>query len=164
MRLSNFILSNIEPIVQAWEDFAGSMVTPGAPLDATQLRDHAELMLRTIAKDLATEQTAQQQREKSRGSGPHSEGTAAQSHAITRLMAGFTIDQVVAEFRALRASVVRHWMSQVSSGAELEVQDMIRFNEAIDQALAESVASYTQAVQDSQNIFWASLATTCEPL
>ncbi|MGY4494370.1 ATP-binding protein [Pseudomonas sp. TE3610] len=153
MRLSSFILDNVEPILQAWEDFAGSMTTPGGPLNATELRDHADLMLRTIAEDLATEQTAQQQHEKSWGTGPHYDGTAAQSHAMTRLMAGFTIDQVVAEFRALRASVVSHWMSQASGGAKLEVQDMIRFNEAIDQALAESVASYTQAVQDSRNIF-----------
>lgn len=153
MRLSSFLLEHIEPIVQEWEDFARTMPTDGKPLDSEALRDHAELMLRTIAADLRTEQSAQEQIDKSQGRGPSVEDSAAASHAITRLMSGFSVDQVVAEFRALRASVVSHWMKQVKAGAPFEVQDMIRFNEAIDQALAESISSYTQAVQGSRNIF-----------
>jgi signal transduction histidine kinase len=68
-------------------------------------------------------------------------------------MTGFSINQVVAEFRALRASVMRQWMKQVNQDGSFEVDDVIRFNEAIDQALVESVASYTEAVQASHNIF-----------
>ncbi len=153
MRLSAFILANIEPIVQEWENFARTLSTAASPLDAENLRDHAELMLRTIATDLDTEQSQRQQRDKSRGRGPLQEGTAAQSHAITRLVAGFTIDQVAAEFRSLRASVVSHWMAHIQAGGTFDVQDLIRFNEAIDQALAESIGSYTTAVQASRTIF-----------
>jgi signal transduction histidine kinase len=153
MRLSGFILENIEPIVQQWENFARTMDTPGKPLDTEALRDHAELMLRSIAADLGTEQSAQQQVEKSQGHDASEELTAAKSHAITRLMSGFTIDQLVAEFRALRASVINHWMDQMKAGTPLQVEDMIRFNEAIDQALAESINSYSKAVQASRNVF-----------
>lgn len=153
MRLSVFILENIEPIVQEWENFARTMDTPGKPLNTEALRDHAELMLRTIAADLRTEQSAQEQVDKSQGHGTSQEETAAKTHAITRLMSGFTIDQLVSEFRALRASVISHWMKQVRSGTEFQVEDMIRFNEAIDQALAESINSYTEAVQASRNVF-----------
>lgn len=153
MRLSRFILEHLESIVQEWENFARTMDTPGKPLDSEALRDHAELMLRAIAADLDTEQSAQQQMDKSQGLGPSEQGSAAESHAITRLLAGFTIDQVGAEFRALRASVVRQWMAAVKAGAQFEVDDLIRFNEAIDQALAESIASYTSSVHASRNIF-----------
>ncbi|RML36830.1 Sensor histidine kinase [Pseudomonas syringae pv. atrofaciens] len=146
MRLSGFILENIEAIVREWTDFARTLSALGEPLDTTELRDHAEQMLRAIATDLQTDQSLQQQVDKSQGHGVSNEQTAAKSHAITRLMSGFTIDQVVSEFRALRASVIKQWMSRETQDAQQQIEDMIRFNEAIDQALAESISSYTGAV------------------
>jgi signal transduction histidine kinase len=153
MRLADFILANIEPIVERWTHFARTMDTPGKPLDTAALRDHSEQMLRAIAADLRTTQSLQQQLDKSQGQGPSIPDTAAHSHAMARLMSGFTMDQVVAEFRALRASVIHQWMGQAQHDTPLQVEDMIRFNEGIDQALAESIASYTHAVQASRNIF-----------
>lgn len=67
-------------------------------------------MLRAIAADLQTDQSSQEQVDKSQGQVESQEDTAAKTHAITRLMSGFTIDQVVSEFRALRASVIKQWM------------------------------------------------------
>ncbi|MFA0997580.1 MULTISPECIES: sensor histidine kinase [Pseudomonas syringae group] len=153
MRLSGFILENIEPIVKEWADFARTMSTPGEPLDASALRDHAGQMLQAIAADLMTRQSSQEQVDKSQGQVVSEEDTAAKTHAMTRLMSGFTIDQVVSEFRALRASVIKLWMAQERGDTHSQMGDMIRFNEAIDQALAESISSYTGAVQASRNIF-----------
>jgi len=153
MRLSDFILENIEPILQEWEDFARSLNTPGKSLDDEALRDHAQRMLQAVAADLCTTQSSEEQDAKSKGHGVQDDDSAARTHAIVRLVSGFTVDQLVSEFRALRASVISLWMQHISEGAPFEVQDMIRFNEAVDQALAESVASYTQAVQASRNIF-----------
>ncbi|MGN2431059.1 ATP-binding protein [Pseudomonas syringae] len=153
MRLSGFILENIDPIVQEWTDFAHTMATPGEPLDTKELRDHAEQMLRAIATDLQTDQSSQEQVDKSQGQVVSEDQTPAKTHAITRLMSGFTIDQVVSEFRALRASVIKQWMIQETADTKVQMEDMIRFNEAIDQALAESISSYTSAVQASRNIF-----------
>ncbi|WP_277758040.1 sensor histidine kinase [Pseudomonas sp. A34-9] len=153
MRLSSFLISNIEPILQEWENFARTISTGSKALESEELRDHAEQMLRAIAADLLTHQTRQEQIEKSQGLAPADDDSAAKTHAITRLMAGFTIEQVTSEFRALRTSVTSHWMRQVKAGEEFEVEDMIRFNEAIDQALAESISSYTAAVQASRDVF-----------
>ena len=154
MRLSDFILENLEPILQAWEDFARTIETPGADLDSEALRDHAEQMLRAIVSDLRTKQTKREQAAKSQGQAPvNDEETAAETHAMTRLMAGFTIDQMVSEYRALRTSVVSQWMRQVKDGTPINVDDMTRFHEAIDQALAESIASYSRAVEASRNVF-----------
>lgn len=41
MRLSTFIDENVEPILQAWEDFARTITVPGKALDTEALRDHA---------------------------------------------------------------------------------------------------------------------------
>lgn len=153
MRLSDFILKNIEPILQTWEDFARSLETPGTPLDREDLRDHAHAMLLAIADDLRNTQSSQEQAEKSKGHDPQNDTTAANVHALSRLLSGFTIEQVVAEFRALRASVIKQWVNDASRKADIDVEDMIRFNEAIDQALARSVGSYTEAVQASRNVF-----------
>ncbi|WP_431033326.1 ATP-binding protein [Pseudomonas yamanorum] len=154
MRLPDFIVDNIEPILQAWEDFARTIVTPGADLDRAALRDHAEQMLRAIVADLRTTQTVQEQIDKAQGMGPSGKHeTAAETHAVTRLLAGFTIDQMVSEYRALRSSVLGQWTNQFKAGTSLNFDDMIRFNEAIDQALAESIASYSRAVEASRNIF-----------
>lgn len=154
MRLPDFILENLEPILQAWEDFARTIDTPGEELDSVALRDHAEQMLRAIVSDLRTKQTRQEQIAKAQGHAPEDEQeTAAETHAMTRLMAGFTIDQMVSEYRALRTSVVSQWMRQVKDGTPINVDDMTRFHEAIDQALAESIASYSRAVEASRNMF-----------
>ncbi|WP_426234670.1 ATP-binding protein [Pseudomonas sp. TWP3-2] len=154
MRLSDFITDNIEPILQDWEDFARTIDTPGAPLGTNALRDHAEQMLQAIVVDLRTKQTAQEQLAKSHGNAPASPvETPAETHAVTRLMAGFTIDQMASEYRALRASVLSQWSKQMKAGTPLDVDDMTRFHEAIDQALAESIASYSRAVEVSRNVF-----------
>lgn len=151
MRLSDFILQNQEPILQAWEEFARSVDTPMPAMGPLGLRDHAEYILRSVALDMCTSQSPQEQIDKSHGLGPVTEDeSAAQSHAITRLMAGFSLDQMVSEYRALRSSVLRLWLTQGYSGEDHQVEDMIRFNEAIDQALVESIAAYGQAVETTR--------------
>lgn len=116
MRLSDFILENVEPILQAWEDFARSVETPMPAMDAKGLRNHAEYILNAVALDLRTAQTEQQQIDKSHGLGPVADNESpAQSHALTRLTAGFTLNKMVSEYRALRSSVLRLWLAEGSA-------------------------------------------------
>src|SRR6478736_972573 len=60
---------------------------------------------------------------------------------------------MVSEYRALRASVVKLWISRHPALAATDVSDLTRFNEAIDQAMTESVAQYTKTTTRSRNIF-----------
>ncbi len=154
MRLSDFILDNMEVILQAWDEFARSVDTPLPDLDKLGLRNQAEYILRAVVLDMRTLQTDQQQIDKSHGYGPVSKDkTAAQSHAVTRLMAGFTLDQMVSEYRALRSSVLRLWLTQENMGeAHQNADDMVRFNEAVDQVLVESIGSYGQAVETNRKM------------
>lgn len=79
--------------------------------------------------------------------------TAAQTHALLRAKAGFDIEQVVAEYRALRASVLRLWLDHAPHFGDDASDDLVRFNEAIDQAVAESVTYYTAEVDRWRHVF-----------
>lgn len=141
MRLAEFILRDMGRILSEWESFASTLLPAAGNMTPPALRNHAPQILRAIAKDLATPQTRHEQREKSLGrapSPPEGRETAAQTHALMRARRGFNIRQLVAEYRALRASVLRLWIDDFKLVAA-DLDDLMRFNEAIDQAVAESV-------------------------
>ena len=153
MRLPNFIEANLEPILQAWERFARDIDVPRQDLAASALRNHAEQILKAAARDMRTPQTEGQQIRKSQGLAPQSDHeTAAQTHAVLRLIDGFTMDQMVSEYRALRSSVLRLWLAQEAISSPSQIEDMVRFNEAIDQALVESISAYGQAVETTRKL------------
>lgn len=150
MRLSQFILLNMEPILQEWENFARSLGPVTATMDTVGLRDHAELMLRELVADLETPQNRLQQQAKSLGNAPQRAANqapaAATSHGATRAEEGFSLEQMVAEYRALRASVLRLWANVQPTPDESSFQELMRFNEAIDEALAASIKYYSDTV------------------
>jgi len=150
MRLSAFILANMEPILRDWVDFARSLGDVTSEMDASGLRDHAELILRAVAADLETPQSAAQQEAKSEGDAParpaHLPASAATSHGVVRAEEGFSLEQMVSEYRALRASVLRLWAKVQTAPDPESFQELMRFNEAIDEALADSIKTYSHAV------------------
>jgi len=70
-------------------------------------------------------------------------GQMGQIHAELRIEFGFNLVQMVSEYRALRASVLRLWDRHGSS----DPTGVTRFNEAIDEALGEAVARFTETTQ-----------------
>lgn len=157
MRLSKFIRDNIEIILQEWENFALTL-NPLRTSGKVKLRDHAQQMLYVICTDLDTFQGEHDSIEKSKGNAPAVSGdTAAEIHASDRVNSGFAIEDLLAEYRAMRSSVLRLWQFQMNVLGPLEVADMLRFNEAVDQSLAESVARFSEMLRDSQNVFMAIL-------
>lgn len=155
-RFSDFIRSHEEELLEEWERFARSL--PGG-LSATVevLRDHAREMLHVIADDLDQPQTDKQQLAKSLGEADASAfertATAAQAHGAGRAEQGFSVGQMVSEFRALRASVLRHWAEHRKESGPDQLEDITRFNEAIDQAIAESVQRYTRNIENARERF-----------
>jgi signal transduction histidine kinase len=120
------------------------------------LRDHIEEILNFVADDLESHQTKQEQVEKSQGLGPDDtpfSQSAAEVHASLRFTDGFNIDQMVSGYRALRASVVKQWIARNQVLAATDLEDRTRFNEAIDQAMTESVAQYANSLSHSRNLF-----------
>lgn len=161
MRLADFILSNGESILSEWEAFARTCVPASATMDIAGLRDHAAQMLNAIAVDLTQPQSAHEQSEKSRGREPLAESgtpaTAASAHGAGRAESGFTVVQMVAEYRALRASVLRLWTREQGQLETADIDDLTRFNEAIDQSLTESVVRFSDEVDRAKETFLAIL-------
>jgi len=158
MRLAQFINENIEEILVEWEAFALSLLAPGQVMTSLALRDHATQILQAVAEDIETNQTELEQAYKSKGFVQIAEATrtAAQTHGALRYLSGFDLRQLAAEFRALRATVLRLWLKRGAHDPSTLYQ-MTRFNEAIDQALAESIANYSDEVARSRDTFLAIL-------
>jgi signal transduction histidine kinase len=155
MRLKVFILQNMEAILVEWESFAASLVPNASTLSALLLRDHAQQILEAIVQDLSAPQSGNVPSEKSiAATGPvhGAPKTAAETHGYLRASDGFDIKQMASEYRALRASVLRLWMAECGP-AGLHQDDLMRFNEAIDQALAESINFFTEKVEEQRNLF-----------
>ncbi len=160
MRLAEFIVANREPILAEWDAFARTCAPASGTMDLTALRDHADEMLTVIAADLGTSQGGFAQSEKSKGRAWNEDPgvpTAAEEHGAGRAESGFTVEQMIAEYRALRASVIRLWTKAKGELVPDDVEDLTRFNEAIDQSLAESVTRYNQDLEESKEIFLAIL-------
>jgi signal transduction histidine kinase len=159
MRLSKFITENMEEILVEWESFAKTIHPASKTMDSLTLRDHAKLILEAAAKDIETFQTDAEQSDKSKGlaEGLAGKETAATTHGALRHIAGFDLEQLGSEYRALRASVISLWKRRLTEFDETEFEEMTRFNEAIDQALAESISSYSEEVDRSRQTFLAIL-------
>lgn len=160
MRLSDFITQQADRIVDEWEQFAKTITPAAEYLDRAALRDHAKAILLAAARDMAKPQSASEQMAKARGEGPEktpSLDKAGASHGELRHTVGFDLVQMTSEFRHLRACVIRLWVDSLESPDMAYFQDMIRFNEAIDEALAESTEAYAEQVNRSRDIFLAIL-------
>ena len=163
MRLAEFILANIEPILAEWEAFARSL-SPGATMTIVALRDDAESILLATARDMQNPQSLQQQASKSKGHGGAG-GTASDRldnasdlHGVDRVGWGFHITEVVSEYRALRASALRLWRESLPEPDLNDIDDITRFNESLDQSLARGVHSYSKRIDESRQMFLAILS------
>lgn len=156
MSLAAFIKSNVDRIVDDCELFARTMLPAAASMDKEALRDHAAQILEAVWRDLGRPQSPSEQHQKSLGRAPiaaNAPETAAQTHGTLRAGHGFNISQTAAEYRALRASVLRLWFETAPILNADAVDEITRFNEALDQALAESIAYFAAAAARDRNLF-----------
>ena len=161
MELAPFIRSNEDAIVADWEAFAHTSVPAAAHMDRSALRDHIKGLLRFIADDLETSETERERSEKSKGRGPKEGGphdSAAETHAALRFNGGFDTIEMISEFRALRASVIKLWRVEWAKTDAADIlPDLLRFNEAIDQIMTESLGRFTQKLAHSGTQFVGTL-------
>lgn len=159
MKLYRFINEYLEAILTEWVAFAHTLDPASDHMSTLALRDHAKGILQAIALDIETSQNQHQQYQKSRGQAPEPGGkeSAASNHGALRQAGDFSLLQLSSEFRALRATVLRLWLRQVREMSDDTAYEMIRFNEAIDQALAESIITYSARAEHMRELFLAIL-------
>ena len=113
-------------------------------MTADELRDHAHEMLTAMVEDLGAAQSATEESQKSKGLGlTRAMQASGELHADARITHRFDAKQVVAEFRALRASVLRLY---AADGGEADLHGVQRFNEAVDEVLTASIERYSDRV------------------
>lgn len=156
MRLSGFIRENLEPILADWVDFARQQLPAASGLDERALRDHGKLILEEIAADIDRPQDAAARQAKSEGNSTTAStarNVPSRSHARQRERQGFEVEQMVAEYRALRATVLRLWGASSTLAGAADLEDVIRFNEAVDQATAESLSVFLAEMDKTRDLF-----------
>lgn len=157
MKLSVFIVSHMPQILAEWERYAQTMRPAADVMSMVALRDHAEEMLRAVALDIEQWQTPHEAIDKSRGLEDDMGVTAAALHGAMRQASQFSLLQLSSEFRALRAAVLRGWLPVADLSIPRTIDAVVRFNEAIDQALAESIVTYSQRADETRDLFLAIL-------
>lgn len=160
MRLAEFIEKNNEKIADEWVEYACNNIEAAKGLKLEEVRDHVIEMLEGICVDMNTDQSVEEQEVKSKGNKEKQVGDdkAAKDHGAQRVDMGFDIVALSSEFRALRASVLRLWSREGQwTNTEEETQDIIRFNEAIDEAWMYSLERFHNKVDESKNWFLAVL-------
>ena len=151
LALSGFIDRHMDRILAQWQAFAQTLLPAAATMTPLALREHGKEILQAIAKEIGSDGIHAQ---------PHAgpgEQTAAATHGALRHLSGFNLLQLGAEYRALRASVMKLWRSHLPREHHDALDDVARFNESIDHALADSMASYADEVERSRDTFLAIL-------
>ena len=158
MKLSRFLTERAEDILVQWEAFAKTLEPAAASMTNEALRDHAHQIIRAIAVDIESLQSRAEQTAKSHGDGSTKFPRGAASvHGTLREVSGFSLVQLTAEFRALRASVLRLWLPTISEFNQEVHEELVRFNEAVDQALAESALTFSEHNNQTRERFLAIL-------
>ena len=141
--LAEFIVKERVRIVAEWEAFARTLLPAAGDMTSMALRDHANEILAAITGDMRSRQSAAEQAKKSKGRGEAQRlSDMGQLHAAIRIEGGFKLPQLVAEYRALRASVLRLW-----GKTGTDPDGVMRFNEAVDEALTEAVHTFTTTTE-----------------
>jgi signal transduction histidine kinase len=159
--LADYIRAEVNAIVDEFADFARTHLKSAERLSAEDLRDTAAELLSRIAEDIDSRQSEAERSDKSRDDSPdNSPGLVdeAKNHAQDRLAASFSLNEIVSEFRALRANVVRRWREAGVADPETAVEEVVRFNEAVDQALTESIGWYTSRRDESRELLSGMIA------
>ncbi|HSH87152.1 MAG TPA: ATP-binding protein [Methylophilus sp.] len=146
--MAEVIDSHVDDILKEWDAFVASQFSSAENITALAGRDHRSEILRTIAEDLRQPQTSTASFTKSpvlASAIKNVPETGAEMHGRIRAEDGFSITEIVSEYRALRATVMRLWtISNTSPFDSTAIEDVTRFNQALDQAIAESVDYFNQ--------------------
>ena len=159
MKLSSFIQSDMEAILAEWDVFARANEPVEGGMSDRSLRDHARAMLEDVAREMETAQSEEERQLKSEGNeSPSRRGpSAAAKHGRERQSNDFTLVKLGAEFRALRATVLRLWQPHLDVVDAQALEQVIRFNEGMDKALADSIQSWSERADHLRELFLAIL-------
>ena len=145
--LSGFIDQHMDEIIAEWE----ALLPAEATITSLALRERAQPILQAIAQEIHRDEAGARPLDRA------AQGTAATAHGALLHASGCNLLQLGAEYRALRSSVVKLWRAHLAKEHHGALDDLRRFNESVDQALAQSIASYADELARSRDTFLAIL-------
>ena len=147
MSLPHFIHESLDDILCEWENEC--VRTPRGAAEPAVRRVHFGKVLQAVAEEMkrikaAADPAAAIASPAAFERRPGGDGSAApHSHA----------SQLVDDYALLRASVVRLWRRKHPSPSAEDLDDLVRFNEAMDRSLAELTATFSPSESQPQSLF-----------
>lgn len=163
MKLSTFILDNMESILQEWELFAKKLFPVSQQTNTKELRDHAKKMLLEITEilRLKIQNTENIESLSMIDSNEFLRVNSALQHGVSRLNQGMSIRELAAEFCALRSSVLALFVKAYEKQNSL-FYEQIQFNQLIDIILSNSIYMYSHKEEERTHIFDALLSNVLD--
>ncbi|PXX91798.1 GGDEF domain-containing protein [Marinobacter vulgaris] len=161
MRLSEFIRTHMEDILRIWE-YDADKILPIPHLSREELRDHIKEILLGIAVKLEQPPIGHDRFAEFCPQHPDS-GNSARIHGSERHDLGADIVHVAAEFRALRVTVIELWVQFGGCTGKEDAKELIRFDNEIDMALAQSIGNYALKKQKQGRLFETMLSSLPDP-
>ncbi|MFW6094295.1 MAG: sensor histidine kinase [Pseudomonadota bacterium] len=155
MQLAQFLRNHVGVLTDDWIEFAKELRPAATGLSWVQLRNSSADIIRSIVDDMEVELSEEERRQKSESVvalQTREIRRSAQEHAAQRLSAGFTLNQLIWEYRALRANVVRRWRREVENPGPEAFDDLTLFDEALDESLIEAVDYYNNRLADAREL------------
>ncbi len=155
MRLSPFMEQNIDRLIAECETGAGDLDRSTAPPGGERCYGWARELLRAIAAEMAAPPSTPARE-------PRSARLAlnlvrhSQAHATECFRRGVELEHLIAEYRDLKSSVLRHW-TQNRASSDGDVGDLVRFTEIVDDCLAESIRVFAAKSEQLRDLFVAGL-------
>ena len=154
MSLGTFVASNVAGIIAEWKT-AAEAFAPRRATTRESLPDHWDEILQAIAAEIDGPPSALQA---DSDAPPSLLQAAADEHGALRQREQFELDELVAEFCAMRTTVLRAWRrSEHAADDALSAEHSTRFSEALDRALAASIERYSTNRARERDLFLAVL-------
>jgi len=156
--IADFVRENLRAILDEWDTVAAQMQPAAEDLDMDELRDFARALLMDV---LVAMPSADGSNVPVADEGSLAQGTtrSAREHAEDRLAQGFTIAQLMIEYRALRWSILSRWSAQVDGMDTSAIcEEIKRFDAALDKSLVESVQWFHEQLNESRDLLLGTLA------
>ncbi|WP_347332370.1 putative bifunctional diguanylate cyclase/phosphodiesterase [Marinimicrobium locisalis] len=163
MKLAQFIQTTMEQRLKDWEQVLLEIAPRLENENSRELRDHARELLNFIAEDLSTSHTKEKSTGKALGEGRIPAPGVGGKHGSDRLHQGLSMLQLVQELQALRNRITWTWSNNQSGIDTQDIDQLLRFNEAVDQLIIGSVSSFSLLREQETRLIRTMLEGSVDP-
>lgn len=160
MKLVQFFQMEMEQLLEDWEEAESKTAPKLEGKGRRTLKDQAREMLELVTQGLDTCQPEDEATRKAPAKGKSPALGFDSDHGTRRFQQGFSMLQMI---RELRARVTRAWGYEQRSLTEKDIDELVRFNEAIDGLIANLVSSFSAHKGQGTRLIETMLKTYIDP-